>query len=114
MSKCGGCGHLISCPGGCGKICLSDCTECVAWCEPAEPEWDAKLEASDGSVEVKVFTKALGPDSLRNALQAYIGAPLEWELTEADREPFDLEFSGSVDELLNQTGLRRTEGSNYA
>jgi hypothetical protein len=109
VSKCGGCGFLISCPGGCGKICLSDCTECVAWCEPAEPEWDAKLEASDGSVDVKVFTNGLGPDSLRNALQAYIGTPLEWELTEADMEPFSLEFSGSVDELLNQTGLRRAE-----
>ena len=35
MASCGGfCGINISCSGGCGVICTTDCTDCTQWCEP--------------------------------------------------------------------------------
>lgn len=90
-------------------ICLSDCGYCRYWCDPAVIEPVVREKAIDGSVGLEVCTKGLPPDNLRESIQAYIGAPLEWTGAKAADEPVDLEFSGSMDELLNLTGLRRTE-----
>jgi hypothetical protein len=109
MAECTGCGITIICPGGCGQICLSDCTQCWGFCSNASFKEDSARDPLAGSESVKVCTHDLDPETLLAALQAYLGSRLAW--TDVERKgPVDLSFSGTVDLLLDEVGLRRAGG----
>jgi hypothetical protein len=109
MSTCKACGVAITCPGGCGVFCLSGGEETVAWCEPAEVSLQSDREPLDGSAIVSLCAKELNPTNLHNALQTCLATPLRWAIDSGPEENFDLEFSGTVDQLLERIGLRRGE-----
>jgi hypothetical protein len=110
MASCDICNVGISCPAGCGVFCVGGCANCLAWCEPAEVSLPDGWATLEDSAKVKLCTHEVEPDKLHRALQTLLRAPLEWTETEAADGTGDIEFFGSVGELLSHTGLRRGNG----
>ena len=115
MGICGGlCDTYFFCSGGCVWICEGGCKLCWGWCEPAVIEIsDLERRPLKGEDALVVSAKGVKPDDLREVIQAYIGTPLEWVSADRDEARQDLDFKGSVEELLGQTGLKGN-GFTYA
>jgi hypothetical protein len=115
MTSCTACGVTVNCPpgsAGCYVVCDADCSFCWVGCTAvtkSKSNMGRAEEPRAGTDAIEVSTSDLAAESLHEVLQAFLGTDLTWT-DEGEREPVTLSFSGTVDDLLEQVGLRRTEG----
>jgi hypothetical protein len=98
---------LLVCSAGCAIVCLEDCTHCWYSCDPITKELD-QPELLGKADRVRFCTKDMARTSLRDFLELLLGTRVV--TMRADDERLELEFSGSLAELLEYVGLQEDSG----